>query len=70
MKKGLFVRLSDEELEILRKYCLEVERTQSDVIRDFVRRLKKKLPPSSGKLSQQISVPSIHERTSSTAEEE
>lgn len=44
MKKGLFVRLSDEELEILRQYCMQVERTQSDVIREFVRRLKKKIP--------------------------
>lgn len=49
MKKGLFVRLSDEELEILRQYCLRVERTQSDVIRELIRRLKNKLsasPPS------------------------
>lgn len=46
MKKGLFIRLSDEELEILRQYCVQVERTQSDVIREFVRRLKKKIPAS------------------------
>lgn len=46
MKKGLFVRLSDDELEILRQYCIQVERTQSDVIREFVRRLKKKIPAS------------------------
>lgn len=47
MKKGLFVRLSDDELEILRQYCMQVERTQSDVIREFVRRLKKKMPDAS-----------------------
>jgi hypothetical protein len=47
MKKGLFVRLSDEEIEILRQYCMQVERTQSDVIREFVRRLKKKIPDAS-----------------------
>lgn len=47
MKKGLFVRLSDDELEILRQYCMQVERTQSDVIREFVRRLKKKIPDAS-----------------------
>lgn len=46
MKKGLFVRLSDDELEILRQYCIQAERTQSDVIREFVRRLKKKIPAS------------------------
>lgn len=68
MKKGMFVRLSDEELEILRKYCVEVERTQSDVIRDFVRRLKKKLP-SSDKSTSRVSVPSTTEHCASADEE-
>lgn len=47
MKKGLFVRLSESELDILRAYCEHTDRTQSDVIRDFVRSLGKKLSTSS-----------------------
>jgi hypothetical protein len=56
MKKGLFVRLSDDELEILRQYCMQVERTQSDVIREFVRRLKKKIPDATGETHNHVTV--------------
>lgn len=51
MKKGLFVRLSEPELNILKAYCEQTDRTQSDVIRSLVRNLSKKLsasPPSRG----------------------
>ncbi|GAB1540888.1 hypothetical protein NUACC21_35570 [Scytonema sp. NUACC21] len=41
-KHILNVRINDEERQILIEYCNAVERTQSDVIREFIRSLKKK----------------------------
>lgn len=35
-------RASEEEKEILARYCEQEQRTQSDVLRDFVRSLKRK----------------------------
>lgn len=42
-KKGLFVRLTEEEAKILEAYSQQSGRTKSDVIRAYVRQLKKKL---------------------------
>ncbi|KAB8332674.1 CopG family transcriptional regulator [Scytonema tolypothrichoides VB-61278] len=36
-------RITDQEKEILVRYCEQEQITQSDVLRDFVRSLKKKL---------------------------
>lgn len=41
-KYNLNVRISEEERQILDEYCLAVERTQSDVIREFIRTLERK----------------------------
>lgn len=41
-KYNLNVRISEEERQILDDYCEVVERTQSDVIREFIRSLKRK----------------------------
>jgi protein-arginine kinase activator protein McsA len=43
-KKQINIRLSEAELEILKQYCQQEEREQSDVIREFIRSLKKKIP--------------------------
>ena len=42
-EKQLHTRLSEEEWEILELYCNQVRRTKSDVLREFVRSLAKKL---------------------------
>ncbi|KAB8331406.1 CopG family transcriptional regulator [Scytonema tolypothrichoides VB-61278] len=36
-------RVTEQEKEILAKYCEQEQRTQSDVLRNFVRSLKRKL---------------------------
>ncbi|KAB8332364.1 CopG family transcriptional regulator [Scytonema tolypothrichoides VB-61278] len=36
-------RVSEQEKEILVKYCEQEQRTHSDVLRNFVRSVKKKL---------------------------
>ncbi|MUG91373.1 CopG family transcriptional regulator [Scytonema sp. UIC 10036] len=41
-KHILNVRINDEERQILIEYCNAQERIQSDVIREFIRSLKKK----------------------------
>ena len=41
-KYNLNVRISEEERQMLDEYCLVVERTQSDVIREFIRSLRRK----------------------------
>jgi|688.fasta_scaffold1841274_1 hypothetical protein len=41
-KNNLNVRITDEERQILNNYCDAVDRTQSDIIREFIRSLKKK----------------------------
>ena len=40
MNKGVFFRLSDEELEQLNAYCDSTKRTKSDVLRELVRSLE------------------------------
>jgi len=43
MKKRLDFRIEEYELEILEEYCKIVGRTKSDVIRELVRGLKRKI---------------------------
>lgn len=40
----LNVKVPTLEMEILRQYCEETHRTQSDVIREFIRSLKTAVP--------------------------
>jgi predicted DNA-binding protein len=42
-KYNLNVRISEEERQILDEYSGQVQRTQSDVVREFIRSLQKKL---------------------------
>lgn len=37
--KQVLIRVSEKELEHLKKYCEMTERTQNDVLRELVRRL-------------------------------
>jgi predicted DNA-binding protein len=41
----LNVRLPLAEMEILRRYCEQTQRSQSDVIREFIRSLKDAVEP-------------------------
>jgi hypothetical protein len=41
--KPLTVRVSSEEMAILEAYCEQSKRTKTDVIRTYLRSLKKKL---------------------------
>ncbi len=41
--KRLEVRISDEEAQILEQYCLQAEKTKTDVIRSYIRQLKRKI---------------------------
>ncbi|MBD2725715.1 ribbon-helix-helix protein, CopG family [Nostoc sp. FACHB-892] len=43
MTTRIDIRLPEQELEILRTYCQEQDRTQTEVIREFIRSLKKKI---------------------------
>ena len=48
-KKHLTVRIEETEKDILAQFCVKVGRTQSDVVREFVRSLKpKRLPKEIG----------------------
>lgn len=44
-KPSIFItfRVVEEEKEILKKYCEQTGRQQSDVLREFIRSLEKKL---------------------------
>jgi predicted DNA-binding protein len=42
-KTHLSLRLEESELELLRAYVKKTGRTQSDVLREFIRSLKEKL---------------------------
>jgi predicted DNA-binding protein len=42
-KYNLNVRISEEERQILDEYSEQVQRTQSDVVREFIRSLQRKL---------------------------
>ncbi|HEY9693932.1 MAG TPA: ribbon-helix-helix protein, CopG family [Oculatellaceae cyanobacterium] len=37
------IRLPEQELEILKAYCSQEGRTQTDVLREYIRSLKKKI---------------------------
>ncbi len=41
--KRLEVRISDEEAQILEQYCKQSEKTKTDVIRSYIRILKRKV---------------------------
>ncbi|ARV58059.1 hypothetical protein BZZ01_04900 [Nostocales cyanobacterium HT-58-2] len=41
--KPLTIRLPESELEILKAYCRQESRTQTEVIREYIRNLKKKI---------------------------
>ncbi|GET44353.1 ribbon-helix-helix protein, CopG family [Microseira wollei] len=43
MTARLDIRLPDSELEILKAYCEQEGRTQTEVIREFIRNLKRKV---------------------------
>jgi hypothetical protein len=45
-KHVLNVRISEDERKILNDYCEAVERTQSDIIREFIRSLQRKMKKS------------------------
>ncbi len=45
-KHYLNVRISEQERQIFDEYCAVVQRTQSDVIREFIRSLEKKIKKS------------------------
>ncbi|MCW5312515.1 ribbon-helix-helix protein, CopG family [Nostoc sp. KVJ3] len=42
MTTRIDIRLPEKELEILKTYCQEQDRTQTEVIREFIRSLRKK----------------------------
>jgi predicted DNA-binding protein len=44
--KKLTIRCSDEEHQSLTAYCEETDRTQNDVLRELIRKLKTKRKPS------------------------
>ena len=41
--KRLEVKISDEEAQILDTYCKQREKTKTDVIRSYIRQLKRKV---------------------------
>ncbi|NWF58221.1 MAG: ribbon-helix-helix protein, CopG family [Fischerella sp.] len=43
MTTRIDIRLPEQELEILKAYCEQEDRTQTEVIREFIRNLKKKI---------------------------
>ncbi len=40
MSKHLTIEISDKEAELLRKYCKQEQRTQTDVVRSYIRSLE------------------------------
>jgi protein-arginine kinase activator protein McsA len=42
-KTQLNLRISEQEMDILKQYCQQEDREQSEVIREFIRSLKKKI---------------------------
>lgn len=47
MIKALTIRIPDEELEILKQYCEQTDRTQTEIIRSYIRSLKSRIKPIS-----------------------
>ncbi|MBV8885528.1 MAG: CopG family transcriptional regulator [Chroococcidiopsidaceae cyanobacterium CP_BM_RX_35] len=48
MKKRLDFRIEEYELEILEQYCQYVGRTKTDVLRELIRGLKRKIKTDGG----------------------
>jgi protein-arginine kinase activator protein McsA len=47
-KKQFNLRISEAEMDILKQYCQQEDREQSEVIREFIRSLKKKIRANTG----------------------
>jgi predicted DNA-binding protein len=47
MIKALTIRIPDEELEILKQYCEQTDRTQTEILRSYIRSLKSRIKPTS-----------------------
>nr|RNJ65035.1 MAG: ribbon-helix-helix protein, CopG family [Leptolyngbya sp. IPPAS B-1204] len=45
-KTVLNVRVEESEMELLKRYCEQAGRTQTDVVREWLRSLKRKLNSS------------------------
>ena len=45
-ERKVTVRIPQQELDLLEAYCEQVSRTKSDVLRDFIRTLSKKVSKS------------------------
>lgn len=45
--KRLEVKISEEEALILKQYCKQSEKTKTDVIRSYIRQLKRKIKKAS-----------------------
>ena len=41
--KRLEVKISDEEARVLEQYCKQSEKTKTDVLRSYIRQLKRKV---------------------------
>lgn len=41
--KPLTIRLPDSELQILKSYCNQEDRSQTEVLRQYIRNLKRKI---------------------------
>ncbi|WP_307731591.1 ribbon-helix-helix domain-containing protein [Microseira wollei] len=46
--KPLTIRLPESELETLKAYCKQESRSQTEVIREYIRSLRKKIKTTSG----------------------
>jgi predicted DNA-binding protein len=46
-KTILNIRLEDSEMDLLKQYCQQAGRTQTDVVRELIRGLKRKISGSS-----------------------
>jgi predicted DNA-binding protein len=45
--KTLNIRIPEDELEILKQYCEQTNRTQTEILRNYIRTLKGKLKVTS-----------------------
>jgi hypothetical protein len=48
-KMILNIRIEEKEMELLKQYCQQSGRTQTDVVRELVRGLKRKISSQSDK---------------------
>ncbi|WP_460200708.1 ribbon-helix-helix protein, CopG family [Scytonema sp. NUACC21] len=47
-ERKLSIRIPEQELKILEAYCTQTSRTKTDVLREYIRSLLKKLKDSEG----------------------